>query len=147
MIKQFYFKQFNLAYLNKVRWFQVLQCIINNSMKYQTFVYTQLNDQTVLFLPIQFSISHLFVHRLNGCQLYLTHSLTLSGANTPGQSEPRSDGNEGVLRIPQCSRIFQHIQDTRWSSLNTLQRYSLYILQRQPTGSITQSNLCLFIWF
>ena len=27
----------------------------------QTFVYTQLNDQTVLFLTIQFTISHLFV--------------------------------------------------------------------------------------
>ena len=25
---------------------------------------------------------------------------TLLGATTPGQSEPGSDGNEGVLRIP-----------------------------------------------
>ena len=30
---------------------------------------------------------------------------TPSGATTPGQSEPRSDGNEGVLRIPQSSSI------------------------------------------
>ncbi len=29
----------------------------NNSIKHQTFVYTQLNDQTCLFLTIQFSIS------------------------------------------------------------------------------------------
>ena len=29
------------------------------------FFYTQLNDQTVLFQAIQFSISHLFVHNLN----------------------------------------------------------------------------------
>ena len=29
----------------------------------------------------------------------------LSGATTPGQSGPRSDGNEGVLRIPQNSSI------------------------------------------
>ena len=30
---------------------------------------------------------------------------TLSGATTPGQSEPRSDGNLGVLSIPQSSCI------------------------------------------
>ena len=30
---------------------------------------------------------------------------TLSGANTPGQSGPESDGNEGVLCIPQNSSI------------------------------------------
>ena len=30
---------------------------------------------------------------------------TLSGATTPGQSGPGSDGNEGVLRIPQSSNI------------------------------------------
>ena len=34
-------------------------CITNNSIR-QSFVYTQLNGQTVLFLTIQFSISHLF---------------------------------------------------------------------------------------
>ena len=30
---------------------------------------------------------------------------TLSGATTPGQSGPGSNGNEGVLRIPQSSSI------------------------------------------
>ena len=30
---------------------------------------------------------------------------TLSGATTPGQSEPRSDSYEGVLHIPQSSSI------------------------------------------
>ena len=30
---------------------------------------------------------------------------TLSGATTPGQSGPGSDGIEGVLRIPQSSSI------------------------------------------
>ena len=29
----------------------------------------------------------------------------LSGATTPGQSGPGSDGNEAVLRIPQSPRI------------------------------------------
>ena len=33
MIKQFYFKQISLAWLNKVKWFQVLQRITNNSIK------------------------------------------------------------------------------------------------------------------
>ena len=35
-----------------------------------SFVYTQLNDQTVLFLTIQFSISHLFALILNIKQFY-----------------------------------------------------------------------------
>ena len=30
---------------------------------------------------------------------------TLSGASTPGQSGPESDGNKGVLGIPQSSSI------------------------------------------
>ena len=32
---------------------------------------------------------------------------TLSGATTQGQNEPGSDGNEGVLRIPQSSSIIE----------------------------------------
>ena len=59
MIKQFYFNQFELALVNKVKWIQVLQFITNISIKYHSFVYTYLNDQTDLFLTIQFSISHL----------------------------------------------------------------------------------------
>ena len=31
--------------------------------------------------------------------------MTLSGATTPGQSRSRSDGNKGVLFIPQSSSI------------------------------------------
>ena len=30
---------------------------------------------------------------------------TLSDATTPGQNGPGSNGNEGILRIPQCSAI------------------------------------------
>ena len=40
-------------------------CIVNNSIKHQSFVYTQLNYQTVLFQTIQFSINHLFALSLN----------------------------------------------------------------------------------
>ena len=66
-----------------MKWFQVvLLCITNNSIKHQSLVYTQLNNQTVLPWPIV---------------------KTLLGATTPGQRAPASDGNEGVLRIPQSS--------------------------------------------
>ena len=41
--------------------------ITNNSIKHQSFVYTHLNGQTVLF---QFSISHSFALSLNVKQFY-----------------------------------------------------------------------------
>ena len=44
-----------MIYLYTVQCFQVFLCITNNSIK--SFVYTQLDDQTVLFQAIQFSIS------------------------------------------------------------------------------------------
>ena len=37
--------------------------------------------------------------------LVLSIDRALSGASTPGHSGPGSDGNEGVLRIPQSSSI------------------------------------------
>ena len=47
---------------------------------------------------------------------------TLSGATTPGQSGPGSDGNEGVLCIPKSfsitgalsSGFYCHVQETDW---------------------------------
>ena len=65
-------KPHKLICLHTVKWFQVLPCITNNSIKRQLFVYTQLNDQTVLFQAIQFSISYLFAFSLNVKQFYLT---------------------------------------------------------------------------
>ena len=62
------------------------------------FVYTQLNIKTVLFQANQFNISTLF-------SSIWPIDRTLSGATTLGQSGPGSDGNEGVLRIPQSSSI------------------------------------------
>ena len=38
--KLFYFKLFSLT--KKVKWFQVLLCITNNSINHQSFIYTQL---------------------------------------------------------------------------------------------------------
>ena len=71
--------------------------ITNNSIKHHSFVYTQLNDQT-----IQFSISHLFAPSLNVKLFYLTHKLD---ALTLGRCGPGSNGNEEVLCIPQSSSI------------------------------------------
>ena len=48
-------------------------CITNNSVKYQLFVYTQLNGQTVLFLRIQSNAIYLFTHSLNVKPFYLIH--------------------------------------------------------------------------
>ena len=67
-------------------------------------LFTHLNYQTVLFQTIQCSISHLFALSLNLKKFYLTHR-TLSGATTPGQRGSGSDGNKGVLHIPESSSI------------------------------------------
>ena len=48
---------------------------------------------TVLFQTIQFSMSTHFI------SIWLIDK-TLSGATTPGHSEPGSDGNEEVFCIP-----------------------------------------------
>ena len=117
-----------------VKWFQVLLCITNNSMKHPSFVYTQLNNQTVIFLTIQFSISHLFAHSLNVKQLYLTHRRNLSGATSSGQSGHGSNGNEGVLHISQRSRI------TGASSSHGLVSYP-----GNSLGCLTSLQRC--IWF
>ena len=80
-------------------------CVTNNSIKHQSFVYIQLNDQTVLFWTIQFSINHSFAHSLNVQNSSIwPMGKTLSGATTPGLSGPGSNGNERVLHIPQSSR-------------------------------------------
>ena len=46
-----------MIYFHTTKWFQVLQCITNNSIKHRSFVYIQLINQRVLFQKIQFSIS------------------------------------------------------------------------------------------
>ena len=61
MFQQFYFYQFSLAFvINVLLWFHVLLCIFNNSIIYQSFVYKQLNDQTVVFQTSQFDTCNLF---------------------------------------------------------------------------------------
>ena len=58
-----------LILLHTIKWFQALLYITSNSFKHQSFVYKQLNDQTLLFQTIQFSISQLFALK----QFYLTN--------------------------------------------------------------------------
>ena len=83
MIKQFYSLQFHLALVNNVKWFQVLLYINNNSIKQLLFVYT-LKWSNSFIWPID---------------------TTLSGDTSPGQSWPKSDGDESVLRTPQSFSI------------------------------------------
>ena len=56
------------------------------------------NVKTTIFQAIQSSISTLF-------RSIWPIDRSLSSATTPGQSWPWSDGNKGVLRIPQSSSI------------------------------------------
>ena len=65
----------------------------------KTFLFQAIQlSQTVLIQIIQFSISTQF------SSIYPIDS-ALSGATTPCQSGPGSNGNEGVLRIPQSSSV------------------------------------------
>ena len=109
------------------------------------FVYTHLNVKTVVFQTIQFSISSQF-------SSIWPIDRTLSGATTPGQSEPGSDGNEGIHRIPQSSSITRTSPSDLFSVLSRilvlgfspLQWSSQYILQPQLTG---QSHLKQLMFF
>ena len=80
------------------------------------FVHTELNVKTVLFQTIQFSVSSQITYQNSSIQVVhftvITHfsfiwpiDRTLSRANTPDQSGPGSDLNEGILYIPQNSSI------------------------------------------
>ena len=129
--KQFYFKQFNLALVRS------------------------LHVKTVLFRVIQFSISMQFKCKNSKLLKPWLSSIwsinwTLLGATTLGQSGPGSNGNKGVLSIPQSS------SNTRTSpsdclmslsghslaggGLTLLQRCSRCILQPQLTGAILHYN-------
>ena len=55
-------------------------------------------SKTVQFQTIQYRISTQF-------SSIQPIDRALSGATTPGQSGPGSDGNEGVLHMPQSSSI------------------------------------------
>ena len=90
---------------------------------------TACNIKTVLLETIQFSI---------GPQFSSTRPIdkSLSGATTPGENGPGSDGNKGVLRVPQSfsitgdDRSFSAVSRTDvGGSLTPLRRGSRCILQ------------------
>ena len=91
--------------INEVKWFQVLSCIINNSIKHRSFVYTLLYYQTGPFQTIQFSICHLFAQFEYSNSSIWPIDRTSSGASIPDQSGPGSDGNKWVVHFPQSSGI------------------------------------------
>ena len=117
-------------------------CITNNSIKHQSFVYTHLNDQTLLFQIIQFSISHLFGHNLNVKQFYLTHR---SDPIRCYHSWPEWTWEQWQWKgtLHSCSltiRLFSVISRTlvvglgRERSYPTAEKQSVYSTN-QPTGS------------
>ena len=73
----------------------------------------ELNEQTVLLQTIQFSINTQFEWQT---------VLFDPGAIFPGQSGPESDGNEGVLHIPQSA------SDIEAPSLDCLVSYPEHLL-------------------
>ena len=108
-------------------------CIINSSMKHQTWVYVQSIEQTVLFQRPRFRISHLFVCSLNVKSSIWFMDMTLSVANSSGQS---AMAMKWVLHIRQSSNITGASPSdclVLWG-LKPLQRGSRCILRPQPTG-------------
>ena len=80
------------------------------------FVYAQLNIEIVLFQTIQFSISvNVKIILFQAIKFCISTEFSsiwpidriLSGATTPGQSGPGSDGNELVLLILQSTSIIE----------------------------------------
>ena len=107
-------------------------CITNNSIKYQSFVYTQVNDQTVLFLTIQFSTSHLFAPSLKGKQFYLIHRQDPIRCY---HSSPVSNWEQWQWMGPPHSPKLQALLDCLVSYAgHLLQRRNRCILQPQPPG-------------
>ena len=102
------------------------------------FVYTHLNVK-VLFQTIRFSISTQF-------SSIRPIDRTLSGSTNPGQCGPGSDGNEGVLHIPQSSSF------TGTLPSNCLVSYAGYslgrlLLCRDAVGVLYSPSRLGHIWF
>ena len=93
-----------VPHLHMVKWFQVLVCITNNSIKHPSFVYIHSTDQTILFLTIQLNMSFVCIQFKYSNSSIWPINRTLSGTTTLGQSQPGSWSNEEVLCIPQSSR-------------------------------------------
>ena len=100
-------------------------------------------SKTVLFQTSQFSLSTQF-------SSIWPIERTLSGAITPGQRGPGSNGNDDILCIPQSSSITGTSPSDclvssrtlgRGGGLTSLQRSSWCILQPQLTGQYTELSV------
>ena len=103
-------------------------------------------SKIVLFQAIQFSIITQFTS-------IWPIDRALSGATTPVQCRPESDGNEGVLHTPQSS---SNTETSSWDNLvsypghllgeclTPLQRSSRCILHPQPSGKVMKGIQFIF---
>ena len=80
----------------------IVWSITNNSISH--LLHIQSINQRVLFLTIQFSMSFVCIQFKMSNSSIWSIDRTLTVATTLGQSGPESDGNDGVLGIPQSSR-------------------------------------------
>ena len=121
MSKQFYFKQFSLV--NKVEWSQLLLCITNNSIKHQSFIYTQLNVKIV-----QFSISRQFKCKNSSISAETQSMYSTAPADWARVGRVLVFCRDAVGVFYSPSRLGPH-----WVSFSLLQRCSRCIVQPQPT--------------
>ena len=94
------------------------------------FNITQLNGFKYVSQTIQLNINRLFPHSLNVSSIFPIDR-TLSGVTIPVQSGPGSNGNAGVLHIPQSSR-------TGFLSSGSLMSYPGHLL-KEVLGAEMQS--------
>ena len=127
-------------YSNKMVNFQESTTILNACTKKSGNLLKE--PRTYKFQTIQFSISTQF-------SSIWPIDRTLSGATIPGQSGPRSDGNKGVLCIPQSSSITEtspsyclmsypgHSLEESYSSAGMQSVYSIAPADWALSGSVT----------
>ena len=107
-------------------------------------------SKTVLFQAVQFSISTQF------SSIWLIDR-ALSGATIPGQSRHGSDGNEGLLRIPQSSSITEtspsdflvsyRTHSLEVGSYSSAEMQSVYSTAPSPTEWAINWIVFWFIWW
>ena len=134
------------------KWYLIPPCLTLGNIRYVSRVKWSNPEKGVVPSPIPRSCSYwkgnLLVapdcgHQLISIQFSSIWSIdgTLSGATFPSQSGPGSNGNEGILCIPQSSSITEaspsdclvsYPGHSFWGCLTSLQRSSLCILQPQP---------------
>ena len=90
-----------IFWLHTVKCFQVLLCIINNSIG-QSFIYTVKCPKILIFNNL---IEHSSFVRTQFRWLNSTIWIRRQEFTTPGQSRPASNGNERILHFPQSSSL------------------------------------------